>query len=187
MLCVPVCAPDDAIIHSRAKRAIGWDQPIIIVRSITPLRIFMAAWASIIFDEPTACRTNHFGFSIGSYPPELPSLFDSRRYKRKGSTGSNYKLPPLRNGPITTCVRLACALRYFAGASSYDIMAKYGISKKSVSESVWAVVDAVNNLDEFIIEYPDTEEVQLMIAHKFQCVSEVNFSNCAGAIDGILI
>ena len=93
----------------------------------------------------------------------------------------------MRNGPITTCVRLACALRYFAGASSYDIMAKYGISKKSVSESVWAVVEAVNNLDEFIIEYPDTEEVQLMIAHKFQCVSEVNFSNCAGAIDGILI
>ena len=147
----------------------------------------MAAWGSVIFDKPTACRTNHFGFSIGSYPPELPSLFDSRRYKRKGSTGSNYKLPPLRNGPITTCVRLACALRYFAGASSYDIMAKYGISKKSVSESVWAVVDAVNNLDEFIIEYPDYEEVQLEIARKFQSVSEVNFSNCAGAIDGILI
>ena len=184
---MPVCALDDAFIHSHAKRAIGWDQPIIVVRSIAPLRTFMAAWGSVIFDKPTACRTNHFGFSIGSYPPELPSLFDSRRYKRKGSTGSNYKLPPLRNGPITTCVRLACALRYFAGASSYDIMAKYGISKKSVSESVWAVVDAVNNLDEFIIEYPDTEEVQLMIAHKFQSVSEVNFSNCAGAIDGILI
>ena len=93
----------------------------------------------------------------------------------------------MRNGPLTTCVQLACALRFFAGASQYDIMAKYGISEKSVSESVWAVVEAVNNLDEFIIEYPDTEEVQLMIAHKFQSVSEVNFSNCAGAIDGILI
>jgi hypothetical protein len=29
-----------------------------------------AAWASVIFDEPTASRTNHFGFFfIGSYPP----------------------------------------------------------------------------------------------------------------------
>jgi hypothetical protein len=56
-----------------------------------------------------------------------------------------------------------------------------------VSESVWAVVEAVNNLDVFIIEYPDSEDVQLEIARKFQSVSEVNFSNCAGAIDGILI
>ncbi len=56
-----------------------------------------------------------------------------------------------------------------------------------MSESVWAVVEAVNTLDEFIVEYPDYEEVQLKIAHNFQSVSEVNFSNCAGAIDGILI
>jgi predicted RNase H-like nuclease len=46
-------------------------------------------------------------------------------------------------------------------------MTKYRISKKSVSESVWAVVEAVNNLDEFIIEYPDSEEVQLEIARNF--------------------
>jgi hypothetical protein len=59
------------------------------------------------------------------------------------------------------------ALRYFAGASPYNIMTKYRISKKSVSESVWAVVEAVNNLDEFIIEYPDSEEVQLEIARNF--------------------
>ncbi len=45
----------------------------------------------------------------------------------------------------------------------------------------------MNSLDEFIIEYPDLEEVQLKLACKFQSVSEVEFSNCAGAIDGILI
>ena len=114
---------------------------------------------------------------------------DSRRYKRKGGRGGNYKLPPVRNGngPVTTCVWLAGALCFFAGASPYDIMVKYGISKKSVSESVWAVVEAVNNLDVFIIEYPDSEDVQLEIARKFQSVSEVNFSNCAGVIDGIII
>ena len=36
-------------------------------------------------------------------------------------------------------------------------MAKYGISEKSVSESECAEVEAVNNLDEFIIKYPDSD------------------------------
>jgi len=72
----------------------------------------------------------------------------------------------VRNGPVTTCVRLACALRFFADASPHDIMAKYGISEKSVSESVWAVVEAVNNLDVFNIEYPDSEEVQLLVSFR---------------------
>jgi len=72
----------------------------------------------------------------------------------------------VHNGPITTCVWLDYALRCFAGASPYDFMAKYGISKKSVSESVYAVVEAVNNLDEFIIEYPDSEEVQLLVSFR---------------------
>jgi hypothetical protein len=66
-------------------------------------------------------------------------------------------------------------------------MPKYGISKKSLRESIWAVVEAVNSLDEFIIEYPDSEEVRLKLACKFQTVSEVEFNNCAGVIDGILI
>ncbi len=45
----------------------------------------------------------------------------------------------------------------------------------------------MNSLDEFVIEYPDLEEVQLKLACKFPSVSEIKFSNCAGAIDGIFI
>ena len=112
---------------------------------------------------------------------------DSRRYKQRGGRGGNYKPPPVRNGPVSTCVRLACALRYFAGGSPYDIMAKYGIFHASVLESIWAVIEAVNSYDEFVIEYPASETAQLKIAREFQNVSEVQFSNCAGAIDGILI
>ncbi len=112
---------------------------------------------------------------------------DSRRYERKRGRGGKYKLPPFCNGPVSICVWLACALRYFAGALPYDIMAKYGVSEKSVRESIWAVVKALNSLDEFIIEYLDSEEAQLKLASKFQSVSEVKFSKCAGAIDGILI
>jgi hypothetical protein len=111
---------------------------------------------------------------------------DGRRYKQRGGRGGNYKPPPVRNGPVSTCVRLACALRYFAGGSPYDIMAKYGISHASVLESIWEVIEAVNSYDEFIIEYPASETAQLKIAREFQNVSKVQFSNCAGAIDGIL-
>jgi hypothetical protein len=66
-------------------------------------------------------------------------------------------------------------------------MAKYGVSHASAFDSVWVVVEAVNSLDEFIIQYPTSEEVQLMIAHEFLNVRKVKFSSCAGAIDGILI
>ncbi len=60
----------------------------------------------------------------------------------------------MRNGLVSTSVRLACALRYFAVGSPYNIMTKYGLSHASVYESIWAVVEAVNTFDEFDIEYP---------------------------------
>jgi len=63
---------------------------------------------------------------------------------RIGRRGGRYKLPPICNGRISTSVRLACALRYFAGGSPYDIMAKYGISHTDVKDSVWCVFHAVN-------------------------------------------
>jgi hypothetical protein len=40
--------------------------------------------------------------------------------------------PPVPDGKIRSSVRLACALRYFAGGLSYDIMAKYGVSHSEV-------------------------------------------------------
>jgi hypothetical protein len=49
---------------------------------------------------------------------------NGRRYKQMGGRGGNYKPPPVCNGPVFTCVWLACALRYFAGGLLYDIMAK---------------------------------------------------------------
>jgi hypothetical protein len=91
----------------------------------------------------------------GKLSPRIAKAVDNCRcYERNGGRGGNYKLPPVHNGPVSTSVWLACALRYFAGALQYNIMSKYVISEKSVRESVWAVVEAVNSLDEFIIEYP---------------------------------
>jgi hypothetical protein len=66
-------------------------------------------------------------------------------------------------------------------------MGKYGISHSEVMESVWYVVDAVNNFEEFAIEYPESAEEQERIAQEFKHVSQANIDICAGAIDGILI
>ena len=41
------------------------------------------------------------------------------------------------NRPILPDVRLACAIRWFAGGSTYNIMTTYGIN------SYWYVVDAM--------------------------------------------
>ena len=98
-----------------------------------------------------------------------------------------YKDPPITNGPIETSVRLACAIRYFAGGSVYDLMIKYGISNSAVYDSIWVTVESVNSLPEFFIQYPADHDEQRAITSEFQTASAVNFDSCAGAIDGILI
>jgi len=113
---------------------------------------------------------------------------EHRGYEKKGGReGGHYLPPPVTNGNIESSVRLACALRYFAGGSPYDLMGKYGISHTVVMESVWYVVQAVNNLHEMDIEYPESAEEQNKIAQQFKQVSSAGFDICAGAIDGILI
>jgi DDE superfamily endonuclease len=100
---------------------------------------------------------------------------------------SQYKPPPTHNGKVSTKVRLACALRYFAGGSPYDLMGKYGVSHTVVLNSVSFVVEAINQLKEFHINYPEDAESQKRIAAGFKVASAVGFDSCAGAIDGILI
>jgi DDE superfamily endonuclease len=91
------------------------------------------------------------------------------------------------NGTITTSVRLACAIRYFAGGSPYDIMTTYQIGHADTMLSIWYVVEAINAHPELAIEYPTDHEEQRAVARGFQEVSKADFACCAGAIDGILI
>jgi hypothetical protein len=109
-------------------------------------------------------------------------------YKKKGrQSGGNYSLPPVRNGSISFSVRLACALRYFAGGSPLDFAPLYGISYSESLSSVWITVTAINMCPDFAISYPESLEEQRKIAADFQRASTPGISNCAGAIDGILI
>lgn len=114
-----------------------------------------------------------------------PSIRRPSVGERRGS--AYHPPPPVPNGVISTSIRLACAIRYFAGGSPYDLMCKYGISYIEVMRSVWAVVEAINKLQEFHISYPADHETQRQIAAAFEAVSGVKFDNCAGALDGLLI
>lgn len=92
-----------------------------------------------------------------------------------------------RNGLITSSIRLSAAIRYFAGGRPDDIALVHGISHTEVYNSVWKVVDAVNSCPKLDIVYPEDAESQWAIAAEFQKKSAAGFSNCAGAIDGMLI
>ena len=91
------------------------------------------------------------------------------------------------NGPIPDLTRIAASLRYFGGGSPCDIAPLFGIHFNEVHRSVWRVVDAVNNLPDFAIEYPASHGKQKQIAKSFEKKSGAGFRCCARAIDGILI
>jgi hypothetical protein len=115
------------------------------------------------------------------------SLVRKQRNHNSSSSPPKRKYRYVPNGPITSSVRLACALRYFAGGSPYDIMTSYCIGYADMINSVWYVVDAINAYSEFQISYPADHEEQQAIAEGFRRKSAANFDCCAGAIDGILV
>jgi hypothetical protein len=59
-------------------------------------------------------------------------------------------------------------LRYFAGGAPTDLMCQYGMLHASVFVSVWVVVEAIKNVEEFDIEYPSSHEDQIQIAKTFE-------------------
>lgn len=108
-----------------------------------------------------------------------------RNHSPDSMNETNYRYVP--NGPITPSVRLACALRYFAGGSPYDLMTSYCIGHTDMVYSIWYVVDAINAHPEFQISYPAYHGEQRAIAEGFRRKSGASFECCAGAIDGILV
>lgn len=93
----------------------------------------------------------------------------------------------IHNGPIHPSVRLACAIRYFAGGSMLDLITVYGVSLSAIETSIKAVVQSVNDHPDFSISFPTNHDTQRKIADDFKSKSEASFDCCVGAIDGILI
>ena len=107
--------------------------------------------------------------------PHLPSRYRPRR------TGGTW------NGEIPADTKLSVVLRFFAAGDPLDITISHGISHSCVYESIWQVVDAVNQCENLAIRYPTSHETQKEIAEGFSRKSDCSFNNCAGAIDGMLV
>lgn len=95
--------------------------------------------------------------------------------------------PHAPNGFISESIRLACAIRYFAGGDPYDLQQVFGISHTSVHLSVAYSIEAINMVPEFRIAYPEKHREQANIAEGFRKKSVAQLNNCAGCLDGFLL
>jgi hypothetical protein len=171
--------------------------------------------AVIIADSPSQTRPTNQGSvpgrtfrerhrrSVQDIYKELGKTYFRRAYRMKyhtfkrlaaelrpyiiSASGKKGTSSYIRNGPISPDVRLACAIRWFAGGSPYDMMTTYGIGHTDTINSYWYVVDAINRHPRFKIVYPDDHDKQRSIAQGFYDVSRAGIDCCAGAVDGILI
>lgn len=93
------------------------------------------------------------------------------------------------SGPVEPAVRLSMALRYLAGGSVHDIYRLHKVAKETMYDSVWMVVDAINNHPDYQIAFPfDDEEKMAHMEAGFRSKSAGQLhTGCVGAIDGIFI
>ena len=94
-------------------------------------------------------------------------------------------------GFICTKLRLSAAIRFFAGAEVWDLMSSHGIGRSTIYDSIWKVVDSVNestdlSFNENNSPFPTMSE-QEEIAAGFGEKSQAGFTNVVGAIDGMLV
>jgi hypothetical protein len=63
----------------------------------------------------------------------------------------------------------------------------HGVSHTEVYQSIWRVLDAINQHSDFDMKFPDDNDAQRKIADGFKTKSQAGFDCCVGCIDGILI
>jgi hypothetical protein len=94
---------------------------------------------------------------------------------------------PLLINRIHHTICISIALRYLAGGQAMDIALVHGVSHSTVFESLWLVVDAINQQSELTINFPEYHDEQLQLANDFRNNSTAGFYSCLGAIDGMLV
>jgi hypothetical protein len=109
-----------------------------------------------------------------------------RRSERKRIDQTRWKRF-VHNGVIPTTTRLAIAIRYFAGGSFYDLAPLFGVGLSDTIRSIWLIVEAVHNTEEFNLVFPRDHDAQRELARQFSTRSQAGFQCCVGAVDGILI
>jgi hypothetical protein len=119
---------------------------------------------------------------------KLCELLQSKlEHHYKDPCDANLKNKHIPNGPISHSIRVSIALSYLAGGAPLDIALVHGVSHCEVFKCVWEVIDAINNEPQLGINFPESHFDQLFIAKQFQAKSRADFTNCVGAIDGMLV
>ena len=72
------------------------------------------------------------------------------------------------------------------GGSPIDVLQSHDVSKSSVYESLWMVVDVINKYKSLEFHFP-TKEEQTLICEGFKKKSNSGFDNVIGALDGMLV
>ena len=110
-------------------------------------------------------------------------FYPQKGNKRKRGTDKNTSA----NGAMHLFLRLSIVIRYFAGASPIDLMIAYGVGFVDVYHSVWQIVDTIHLCDNLKKSFPTSHVKQREIAGSFASLSWLDFDNCVGCVDGILI
>jgi hypothetical protein len=79
------------------------------------------------------------------------------------------------------------ALRFMAGGDKLDISGLHGTGPDEVYNSLWMVMDAVNDTEALDIVFPSCHEKQKEMAQEFTAKSKCGFDNCVAAKDGMLV
>ena len=93
----------------------------------------------------------------------------------------------IQNGEIRLCARLSMAIRWFVGGDRYDISQNHGVSTNEVMKSVWTIVDLVKMCEQIKINFPSIHADQEKVADGFKKKSWVEFDNCEGCVNGMLV
>ena len=72
------------------------------------------------------------------------------------------------NGRIDPPLRLACALRFFAGGDVLDMITSFGISKTEIHKSITYIIEAIMKCKELQITFPTNHDDQRKIAEGFK-------------------
>ncbi|KAG7348899.1 hypothetical protein IV203_011496 [Nitzschia inconspicua] len=105
---------------------------------------------------------------------KLMEKASAQRREKRRLQGTRTRLAPrtkwkrfVHNGRIDTTVRLAIALRFFAGGSIYDMAPLYGVSRTDGFSSVWMVVEAIHQTTDLNLVFPDNHDDQRQVAREF--------------------
>ena len=120
---------------------------------------------------------------LGILKPDL-SLSDPKQAARnRGSFDAYGQI--LDPGAVIPEVRLAVALRYFAGGDPLDLELIYHICHKEVYKSIWIVVDSINSRLKMEFPIDDIAKLQKLEA-EFRAISRQGiWTGQVSAIDGI--